>query len=143
MSIQLDLSVSASRSLNMVCLGVHGLALSALPFTALGPGWQALVGGCIVAGLWDYWCKMRSDRMPAIRRIHLHRDGNWAVALADGQLHAARLLVPAFVKPGLTVLRYCLDDGRQYAAILLADNVDGDDFRRLRVWLCHGLAAPG
>ena len=68
--------------------------------------------------------------------LRLEGSGRISVASdASTQFVAARLLPEASVHPLLTIIRLEVESGRQYTVIAAVDSLNGDDFRRLRVFL--------
>lgn len=66
-----------------------------------------------------------------------------AVGLRDGGWHAGRVLGTSTVGATLTILNIVFDGRRlPVPVVLLADSLDANDFRRLRVWLRWGPRPP-
>lgn len=56
--------------------------------------------------------------------------------------HSATLLPSSIVLPGFMLLRYRTEDSRRLRTLFLAlDSLEREDYRRLAVWLRHGLNA--
>jgi len=64
----------------------------------------------------------------------------WRVRCGGGGWQAARLRIPVFVSAALVIVRFRLDSGRTCSAVVVADRLPADHFRRLRVRLLQSLA---
>lgn len=77
----------------------------------------------------------------AIVSVSLHPDCRCEFQTKDGERHEAALLGTSFVAPYLTVLNLKPSDSRLARhVVMLPDNVNAGDFRKLRVllkWRCH------
>lgn len=71
----------------------------------------------------------------AITCAILRSDNTWRITLGNADPVSAELLPGCLVQPRLTVLQFSLPERRRKTLILSPDNVDANDFRRLRVRL--------
>ncbi len=70
-------------------------------------------------------------------------DGRWMLSEGDGLPREARLLDGGFVSTRLIILRFRLGRFHRRSVILLPDNSDADQLRKLRIRLAAGHAVPG
>jgi len=68
-------------------------------------------------------------------RLLLDGSGEWNLFDTDGQVHKVRLQGNSRVWPGLMILNFRLQGGGRRTLILLSDNSDAEQRRRLRVRL--------
>lgn len=61
-------------------------------------------------------------------------DGRWRLETGDGTRHHA-WLTGGYAHPGVVILNFRLEGGKQQSLILLPDAADAEALRRLRVWL--------
>ncbi len=128
-------STSASRGLRLVLIVAHGLAMAAIALIALAWVYQVVMLAMVVFSLYK-------TTPPEIGvQLRCDPDGQLLIA-ANGGWHAADVLPDTTVLAWLVVLRY-RRHGKRFAdtSLILADSVQCDDFRRLRVWLRWQAAA--
>lgn len=105
------------------------------------PAWAKLalaitIAASLANALWRHaFLKARY----ALTGIELGEADRASVETRDGRWHDARVLPTTYVSPLLSVLNVRLED-RMFTRhmLIVADNVDADDFRRLRVRLRWG-----
>ena len=78
---------------------------------------------------------LRAARALPVTRLEVDAAQRWHVLFCDGRHDDAQLLGAPWVSPYFTTLNLVCADGRKLQVVLLADMVDGDAFRRLRVRL--------
>ena len=71
----------------------------------------------------------------AVTTLYCDANENWYLTTRSKQTQPAALLPGCYVHPLMTVMRFRRADGRRVCVMLLADGLDSDDFRRLRVHL--------
>ncbi|MGQ0522707.1 MAG: protein YgfX [Betaproteobacteria bacterium] len=72
----------------------------------------------------------------SITALELGEDGKLSIQTRQGDWCAATLLESSFVGPYLTVLSLRTEKSRfAHHAVIMADSLNGEDFRKLRVWL--------
>ncbi|HXE40349.1 MAG TPA: protein YgfX [Azonexus sp.] len=98
---------------------------------------QAMViQGAVLLAVWCCSAHAWRRLSPQCSAIRLERTGHLSVALADmEEFSMAEFMAGAIVHPWLTVVRLETDGGRMCTLIATVDNVDREDFRRLRVFL--------
>ena len=74
----------------------------------------------------------------AVRALEFSDRETLRARIGDNQWHGGRLLGSSTVGAGLAVLNLRLDGKGTTHVVITGDSVDGDDFRRLRVWLRWG-----
>jgi len=118
-----------------VVIGMHMLCL--IPVFALTIPWEirAVLASILLISL----CLSLRQLPGRLQGLNLAMDGTFSVRLMSGEWVPAEVLDSSFVKPWLTVLHLRLEDRRRMLPlVLLADMLDPEDFRRLRVWLHWG-----
>lgn len=72
----------------------------------------------------------------SIVALELRDDGEIACQTRDGAWLGCELLGSSYVTPGMTVINLRLRGSVGYRRVILVlDNMDAEDFRRLRTWL--------
>lgn len=92
--------------------------------------------GAMLLAIW--YCGAHTWRRlsPQCAAIHLERTGHLSVALAGmEEFSMAELMPGAIVHPWLTIARLKTDGERVCTLIATIDNLEAEDFRRLRVFL--------
>lgn len=84
--------------------------------------------------------KTRWQFLPrALQSVTFGGDGVWRLIFTDGQQQDAILTSTGCISPVLTILNFKLEAEpwlqRHRALVLLADAIEGEDFRRLRLLL--------
>jgi toxin CptA len=147
MAERLGLRLGSSRILTGILGGAHILAAGALWVAPAFPAW-ALAGSLVLAAHLGFALRRHAWRSDprALVELELLEDGSAAARSRAGEWKTYRIAGSSFVSAQLTVLNLSPDHGRgRRAALITADNVDPDGFRRLRVWLrwrCGGGGAP-
>jgi toxin CptA len=133
----LRVTLQSSRYLTAALASVHlAAALTLIPLE-LGLHAKAALAVAIAASLahclWRY--SLLKSRLSVIA-IELTDRENAAVQFTDGLWREARVLGTSYVSPLLTVINLRLPAHRfARHSIVVPDNIDPDDFRRLRVIL--------
>lgn len=133
----LRINVYLSRRLIAMLVTMHFLAGLAVGW-ALPVAWMRVTGLAALAASLAY--SMMRQARGRYTGLELDQDGAFRLRRNDAWLPAH--LLDAFVTPALTVLRLRLENGKSVALTLLPDNLDKDDFRRLRVNLKWGGRTP-
>jgi toxin CptA len=136
----LHIPIGASKRLTAGLILMHVFAGAMLWLSTL-PLWLVVPAMLALAGSLAFYLR-RSNT--AIVSISLHHDGRsdcrCEFQTKDGELHEAALLGTSFVAPYLTVLNLKPANSRLARhVVMLPDNVDGENFRKLRVllkWRC-------
>jgi toxin CptA len=135
----IDLALRPSlRALRWIFFA-HVVVLALLPF-AIQPGRPMLL---LAAALAVSWLWLR--RHPALgfgpralTRITWHAGGDWSLQDAVGQKSDAELLGSSYVHPQLLVLNFRLRDQQRRTRVLLGDECESEQLRRLRARLLTG-----
>jgi len=124
----LELDIKPSRWLKAYLQAVHLLAAGALLLLPLATYLQGLLVLLLLA-LYRHSCRryLRACRLQ-------WRDSGWRL-YRDGVAYGADLLPGSLLTRWLTLLNFRLDTGQRLSVPLLADALEADDFRRLRVRL--------
>ncbi len=126
-------------------LGLALAHLGALPvlWSLTWPWWARLAWtAAVLASLCWSWSWHVLHRGDAVVEVLFKPEGEWWITTAKQASCLGTLLPGGVVQPWLTVLVFRLADGRRRAVVLLADNVDPDGFRRLRVQLRYPRERP-
>lgn len=125
----LTLAIRPSRWLKHASWGLSGLAAMALMLAALPPWLQGL-------GLALFLLAALRGNGQGAMHLQCQADGSLSLRQAGQDWRPVVLLPGSIVNPWLTTIRYRSEAGKQAGTlVLLPDNVDAEDFRRLRVWL--------
>lgn len=126
----------------------HGAAIAVLWVLAIALWIKALITVAVVASA---VCSVRRVALlatpDAVVAMEITEDACLAVKTRRGDWCACRLSGSSYVSPWLTILVLAEDNrrGARYV-VITPDNVDAEDFRRLRVWLrwaAQRVAEPG
>jgi hypothetical protein len=131
------IAVGPSRLLALALVAVHGAAAGVLGLVSPSPSWWVPAGGLI--GISLAWLLLKDALLRApgsIVALELRGDGAITAVTRDGGREECFLLRSTYVSPQVTVVRLRLRGrGRARSLIVLRDNVDPGQFRRLRTWL--------
>ena len=83
--------------------------------------------------VWFGYCYGYPAGQQFIVRLEL-LDGRWRLETGSGAIYRGQL-IGGYAHPLIVILHFRLDDGRYRSLTLLPDSADGDDLRRMRVWL--------
>jgi hypothetical protein len=115
---------------------VHALALAAVLLLPLGGAPRAALAAAVLAGLAAGLAGPVLHRTPwTLREALWQADGTWSLKLASGRTLEGKLLPSTYVGQWLVLLAFRCGRVRTCCLPLLADNLDADVLRRLRVRL--------
>jgi len=77
----------------------------------------------------------------AVRAVAWDNTRGWQVCCSDGSWQRAELRIPVFVSVPLVIMRFRVSTGRTCSAMVVADRLSTDEFRRLRVCLLQAARA--
>ena len=133
----LQLELHASKILFTVLLFLHTLAIVALmilPFSI----WLRLLLSVVIALIGMYLIAVHAMRSAdkSINKIVWDANDGWLISSRIAENSKMILLGDSFIHPLLTVLRF-KQQKKNFATnvVLLKDNIDENEFRRLRVRL--------
>jgi len=133
----LTIAIRRSARLMWLLILAHAGALALLWPLALPLWLKAAIGLAVIASLAFFLSHAALLRAPrAVIAVEIKEDGSVALQTRRGEWHECRLSGDSYVSPWLTLLVLRQENRLtpRYVAIL-PDNVDAEDFRRLRVWL--------
>jgi toxin CptA len=132
----IDIKPSATLA---IALGlVHPAAAAAVWFAALPPWLGCALTVTIGAALgWTVFTRAALRSTESIVALEITAAGRISFRTRRGAWHACELLGTSYVSPWLTILNL-KPAGRVRHVVLVPDNVDARDFRRLRTWLRWG-----
>ena len=132
MQLPVTLTLQPSRRLALLLLAVHGCALGVIAAITL-PDWIKLA--LMLGIIWSAWRTLKSFRgRQRIVCLTLRRDGLLDYSRLNGEAGEARIHPHTTVTPQLTVL-LLRSSRRIEPLVLLADSLDTEEFRQLRLWL--------
>lgn len=138
------IELQPARRLAWLLAAVHLGALLLLATLPLA-WWAAAVFAALLAA-----SAIRTISRQALRRgahavtaMELADREQVRVRTGDGTWHGGLLLGTSTVGASLTVLNIRLEGLGMQHVLITGDGIDGDDFRRLRVWLRWGPRPPG
>lgn len=138
----LRVEFGASRRLALAAAVVHSLAAGACLLATLPLPLRLLLAGVAAVHYVAFLRRHASARARrAIRAVAWDSTRGWQVRWRSGAWQPARLLLPVFVSASLVVMRFRPAAGRACSAMLVADRLPADDFRRLRVRLLQAARA--
>jgi hypothetical protein len=125
-----------SRLLAGSAAALHVLAAASCLLVPLHPGWRLL----IIALLGVHFVRflrrqVTATAAKAIAVIAWDQQRGWRLRSAPGDWRPARLVVPVVVTAQLVVVRFRVPDRGIHSAMVVADRLGSDEFRRLRVRL--------
>jgi Membrane-bound toxin component of toxin-antitoxin system len=125
-----------SRTLAAAAVALHGLAVLGCLLVPLQRGWQLLIitllgGHCVRF----YRSQVAATGGKAIGVIAWDKQRGWRLRAASGHWWPARLLMPVFVTVSLVVVRFRIAAVGTHSAVIVADRLGAEEFRRLRVRL--------
>lgn len=132
MQFPITLGLHCSRFLD-AALGVTAFAAGV---TGLAWPLPIVVRLTILLGILIFYISTRKKLRPLFSAIRIERDGQVSVLQAGKtEFSSVELLPVAIVHPFLTIVRLKTENGRLYWLIAAVDTLEGQDFRRLRVFL--------
>ncbi|MEK6805562.1 MAG: protein YgfX [Pseudomonadota bacterium] len=138
MSFDATLDLTPRPSIRALMMGslLHLAVGAALPF-AMEPGWPM---GAIAALIGLSWVSLRRHPalglgLRALTRLTWHTDGSWTLHEASGQKIEAELDGSSLVHSRWMVLNFKLRTGGRKTRILVGDELESDQMRRLRARL--------
>lgn len=132
MQLPITIGLRRSRFLDVSIL----LSVTLASAAQLAISFPTVVKGLVLVALWVMAAWSWYRLTPVISRLHLAEVGKISIARAgDERFFNADLLPHGVVHHWLTVVRLSVEDGNTCTLIATVDNVDVDDFRRLRLFL--------
>ena len=128
--LPIRLRIGPSSILNRIVFSFHALGVSPLLYADL-KGWIIVSAGLVLC-LHYRWLRMHKLNN-SIQLIMKSRH-DWLLSIGDDQFSPVKILPGSFVHPYMTILRFRKQQ-KIITVILTGDNVDTDQFRRLRVFL--------
>lgn len=138
------LCVTVGRSLRLrMVMGAMYVAAAGAVLISGTPGFVKagllllLVGSILIA-----WVGHRQVRAGTIQALGCDGDGQWWIRQAGDEQMSVCMLPDTVVLPWLVLLSMRCERGRYHRLPLMADAMDANDLRRLRVRLRAGVASP-
>jgi hypothetical protein len=133
----LTLEIGASRWLTYMVIALHLLAVTALILADVSWLYRVPPFIAIAISLGVYL----KNRAHQGLKLRCRPDGSLDVWTSDDDWEELRLLPDTRVLPWCVILRYQRPGWRRTETrVILPDNLNGDDFRRFRVWLRYRVA---
>lgn len=131
---QLSVELGRSRQASVLLVLTHGGGLAGVWVIDIPVSAKILLSlGVTAAGLYSVAVYALRCVGPAVTMLYCDANDRWQIRTKSGQTQPAVLLPGAYVHPLVTVLRFRRTDGKRVCVPLVADGLDRDDFRRLRV----------
>ncbi|MCC7484799.1 MAG: hypothetical protein IT529_07380 [Burkholderiales bacterium] len=129
--------VGPSVLLAAMLLLIHAGAALSIWLVPLAVTAKAVLTGAIFASLaWMEWSRAALRGAVAIVELETKDAGTLAFRERAGRWREAEILGSSYVSPWLTVLNLGAGGARRPRhVVLVPDNVDASEFRRLRAWL--------
>jgi len=138
----LRVELRASRRLALAAAALHSLACGACLLATLPLPLRLLLAGLTAVHYGVFLRRHASARAGrAIRSVAWDRTRGWQVRCRRGAWQPASLRLPVFVSASLVVMRFRPATGSACSALVVADRLPADDFRRLRVRLLQAARA--
>jgi toxin CptA len=142
------IAIRRSARLTWLLIVAHAGAAALLWPLALAIWIKAAIVAAIVASLLFFLNQVALLTLPeAVIAVEIHEEGTMALQTRRGEWHECKLSGDSFVSDWLTILVLAQEHRRRARhVVVMPDNVDAGDFRRLRVWLRwagHRAAKPG
>lgn len=133
----LKLSIRRSVYLSWLLILAHAGAVALLWPLAVAVWIKAVVALAIIVSLVFFLNHVALLTTPeAVIAIEIEERGKISLQTRRGEWHECKLSGDSFVSPWLTVVVLAQENRRRARyVIIMPDNVDAGDFRRLRVWL--------
>jgi len=143
----LQFEIRSSARLNVLTYGIYAGAMAMTGVSNLYFALKILTVLILAGTMWLNLVRNGTWKAPLFFKAYTQRfrravwmdDGNWVLFNADGDESGAQLRSGCFVHPLLTIINLRLVDAPWYSRhrviILTADNIDAENFRRLRVRL--------
>ena len=131
-----DYSLGPSSYLAAILLVGHMSAAALLWWLDFSPFWKIVAWSLLLASL------VHEERMAwriggnTVLALRIARDGALHLHIRKDGWREGELLGSSYVSSFLTVINVRLPgERRMRSVVLLSDSIQGDDYRRLRVWL--------
>lgn len=135
-SLQRHYKLRSSNFLTFFVLSACLLLVGTLFLLPLAPVLQVAFGLIVlIAGAITLLMDARLAMASSCIAFRLEVDGNISLILRDGRHLAGRLCAGGVILPIVVLIDVCLEQGGHRSLVLLADSLDTDSFRRLRVVL--------
>ena len=139
------IAIRPSAVLAMALCAAHAAAAAALWLAPVAIWAKApLTIAMAVSLVYSLSRKAALHAAEAIVGLEIAEDGRMSFQTRGGEWRVCELLGSSYVSPRLTVLNLKPQGGRRVRhVVLVPDNVDAGDFRRLRTWLRWGAQPQG
>jgi len=142
------IAIGRSRRLTWLLIVAHAGAAALLWPLAMALWIKAVVAVAIIASLAFFLNHVALLTTPeAVIAVEIREQENISLQTRRGEWHECKLSGDSFVSAWLTILVLAQENRRRARhVVIMPDNVDSGDFRRLRVWLRwagHRAAEPG
>lgn len=132
--MQFPVTIGLHRSFlaERILLAISLIAAS----VALAVPWPPIIGALLVLLVAGLGFLAWRGLQPSVSALRLDRDGSIGIrAVGADDFVDANLLPRATVHPWLTVCRLAVAVGHPHLLVLAPDSMDGEDYRRLRIFL--------
>ena len=129
MQLPVVIPVRSSRRMLVLWWGAHAVAIASI--LPLDLAWTVRLGLVLLIGFSLYRVLARPQE---IAQLSLGAKGELALVTKVGVGGTADILPESAILPGMIVLVLRVE-GKRTPLVLMADALDPEDYRRLRVWL--------
>ena len=139
----ITIEIRSSRWLLLFILVTH-MAATVVVFWLLSVSlWAVALLVAVLFSGYQAWKRFVALNAPQTTvRLKMTATGRCTLYDPLGRCYPARLLGSSFISPRVTVLNFSLGHWRRRHLVLLPDNVDPEEVRRLRVCLRLGMGEP-
>ena len=132
-----------SRLVGAVAAAAHLAAAAGCCALPVAPGWRVLLVALLATHFHYFLRRQIGATAPgAICALGWDRLRGWRLRDARGDWRAARLILPVLVTAQLVIVRFGAGGRWPHSTVIVADRLDPDTFRRLRVRLLQTAAGP-
>ena len=134
---RVDVALGPSPVAERFLTAMAGATLALVLWTPMPPAVKAMLVPAVTwRAIAALRCRARQEGPDGVRGLRLDRTGAVQVAGAEGASRVGRVLDGSFVAPWLTIMHWLPDGARlSRTVVIVADMVEADAFRRLRVLL--------
>lgn len=139
----LQVELRPSRLVGAVAAAAHLVAAMGCWTLPLALWWRLSLVALLAAHFRYFVRRQITATVPgAIRALGWDRLRGWRLRDARGNWRAARPVMPMLVTAQLVIVRFRAGGRRLHSAVIVADQLEPDTFRRLRARLLQTAAAP-
>ena len=135
--IVFKMKIARSLSLLIYFVVLHVLMLVTM-LSLLGVSWWSVLIFIMIMLSGIYYCRQYQwlNSHQALNQIERDARDKWSLCFQDGKQHSALTLTRSFITPHVVIMYFNKSHfWQRYAVTIVADAVEGEVFRQLRVYL--------